>query len=224
MVRFELALTFGSHGVFHILHLGANYRYNPSSLQPVGWCYFSFTSAPQSLLLTFAFSLQPRICILRKTRPELVGSYIDYLSPRIGCQVSGITNEALEAMCHYSWPGNVRELINVIERAMLLCEGDVITSDDLPRSITDARPLPAKPMHRDTISLPEALLEKPLKEARQDILGQFERSYLTSLLRAAKGRVGEAAKQAGISARTLFDKMEHHGLTKEDFRPQRGKR
>jgi DNA-binding NtrC family response regulator len=150
--------------------------------------------------------------------PELVASYIEYLGPRIGCEVLDITEKALEALCNYSWPGNVRELINIIERAMLLCENDVITIDDLPQSITGQQ----KPS-RDLEAFPEKWLDKPLKEARRNISEQFEKGYLASLLTSTNGRVGEAAKRAGIDSRTLFDKMNRYGLNKKDFRTKEKK-
>jgi two-component system response regulator AtoC len=151
--------------------------------------------------------------------PELVDSYIEFLGPRIGCEVSDITDEALKALCDYSWPGNVRELINIIERAMLLCENDVITIDDLPQSITGQQKLT-----RDPEAFPEKWLEKPLKEARRNILEKFEKGYSTNLLTSTNGRVGEAAKRAGIDSRTLFDKMKQYGINKGDFRTNRRKR
>jgi two-component system response regulator AtoC len=150
--------------------------------------------------------------------PELVESYIDYLGPRIGCEVSGIAEQALEALCYYSWPGNVRELINVIERAMLLCENDVITVNDLPDSITGREEVSLQELSQNPEAFPEEWLQKPLKEARRDVLEQFERSYLISLLTSSDGRVGKAAKQAGIDSRTLFNKMKKHNLNKKDFR------
>lgn len=156
--------------------------------------------------------------------PELVDSYIDYLGPRIGCPISGITEEALEALSQYSWPGNVRELINIIERAMLLCEDDVITIDDLPQSITGCEEVSLQELSQSPEAFPEEWLQKPLKHARRDILEQFERSYLTSLLISTNGRVGEAAKRAGIDSRSLFDKMKQYGLNKKDFRPKEDKR
>jgi len=156
--------------------------------------------------------------------PELVDSYIDYLGPRIGCPISGITEEALEALSQYSWPGNVRELINIIERAMLLCEDDVITIDDLPQSITGCEEVSLQELSQSPEAFPEEWLQKPLKHARRDILEQFERSYLTSLLTSTNGRVGEAAKRAGIDSRSLFDKMKQYGLNKKDFRRKEDKR
>jgi DNA-binding NtrC family response regulator len=152
--------------------------------------------------------------------PELVESNIEHLGPRIGCPVSGMTEEALQALSHYSWPGNVRELINVIERAMLLCEDNIITIDDLPQSITGQKEVSLYELSLNSEAFPEEWLQKPLKDARRDILGEFERSYLTSLLISTKGRVGEAAKKAGIDTRSLYDKMKQYGLDKKDFRSE----
>jgi DNA-binding NtrC family response regulator len=156
--------------------------------------------------------------------PELVDNYIEHLAPRIGCDVSGIADEALEALCDYTWPGNVRELINIIERAMLLCESDTITTDDLPRSIAAPKGLSVQELSQEAEPFSDEWLHKPLKKARQDVLERFERSYLTSLLSATNGRVGEAANQAGIDSRTLFDKMRQYGLRKEDFRSRKSSR
>jgi DNA-binding NtrC family response regulator len=155
--------------------------------------------------------------------PELVTSYIDYLGPRIGRHVSGIAKEALDALCRYSWPGNVRELINVVERAMLLSETDVITCDDLPQCIADTVPSAGaltqpKAFRYAEETLPGQWRQKPLKEARHELVEHFERAYLRALLQATNGRVGEAAKRAGIDARTLFGKMKLYGLSKKDFR------
>ncbi len=156
--------------------------------------------------------------------PVLVESYINYLRPRIGCEVFGITDGAKEALLHYSWPGNVRELINVIERAMLLCNDGEISLDDLPTNISGKSE--PTPLHSGSLSYPEETgnlqeewLQKSLEEVRKEVLEKFERTYLSGLLRATNGRVGETAKRAGIQSRSLFDKMKRLGLRKEDFKP-----
>jgi two-component system response regulator AtoC len=149
--------------------------------------------------------------------PELAESYIEYLGRRIGRTVSGISKEALGALCRYSWPGNVRELINVIERAMLLCENDVITPDDLPKSVTEPESVSYGERSGDVGDWPKELMDKPLKEARNSICRNFEKAYLVRLLKSSKGRVGEVAKRAGVDSRSVFDKMKEYELKKEDF-------
>ena len=153
----------------------------------------------------------------------LTESYIGYLCPRIGCDVHEIVPEALAAMRKYSWPGNVRELINVIERAMLLCDGEVITLDDLPLAVGKAvgtetgSILPVNTAWTPE-DIPAGLLQKPLHEVRQGMVESLERTYLSALLRETGGRVGETAQRAGIEARSLYDKMKRYNLQKEDFR------
>ena len=159
----------------------------------------------------------------REDIPELVYSYIHYLGPRIGSEVTKISTDALEILCHYSWPGNVRELINVIERAMLLSETDKITIAELPASITGQLALPPVPIpteeNPEALScLPEEWLKKSLKEAKKILNEQFEYRYLTTLLKLTGGRVGLTARKAGIDERTLFNKMQYYKLDKDDFR------
>ncbi|UCD49317.1 MAG: sigma-54-dependent Fis family transcriptional regulator [Phycisphaerales bacterium] len=156
-----------------------------------------------------------------KDIPELVESYIEYLGPRIGCEVSGITDEAMEALTRYAWPGNVRELINVIERAMLLCDDDKITCADLPRSITEALQSVGDQSTANALAFPDELFEKPLKDASRQILDDFERDYFTRLLQATDGHLGQAAARAQIDPRTLFDKLKLHDLDKQDFRKRK---
>ncbi|HUW55008.1 MAG TPA: sigma-54 dependent transcriptional regulator [Planctomycetota bacterium] len=159
----------------------------------------------------------------REDIPELADSYIDYYSSRIGRSVTGIAPAALEALTGYSWPGNVRELINVIERAMLLCEGEEITLRDLPVSISGVGQggVPGLVLHpgvETSDAIPQDWLEMPLSEVRRQVVDRFERAYLAGLLEATGGRIGETARRAGMRARSLYDKMKRHGLHKEDFR------
>ena len=154
--------------------------------------------------------------------PALVESYIDYLGSRIGRDVLGIAQQALDAFRAYSWPGNVRELINVIERAMLLCEGDEITPEDLPAAISGTVAAPsgggifAAPLCEGDV--PAEWLDMTLPELRSAMVRELERNYLAAQLRETGGRVGEAATRAGIEPRSLYEKMRRYGLRKEDFR------
>ncbi|MFW5856871.1 MAG: sigma-54 interaction domain-containing protein, partial [Planctomycetota bacterium] len=79
--------------------------------------------------------LLPPLRDRREDIPELVQSYLGYLRPRVGRDVTTIRDDALEALVRYDWPGNVRELINVVERAMLLAPGETIRLADLPATV-----------------------------------------------------------------------------------------
>jgi DNA-binding NtrC family response regulator len=160
---------------------------------------------------------------LRERREDicpLVTNFVDYFASNLGVDVEGITPRALKSLQGYAWPGNVRELANVIERAVLLCSESRITTADLPLSITGVNP-PA-PFSSTTSDggflLEEGWIEKPLKDLREAVFSRVEAAYLQAVLKETRGRVGEAAKRAGITSRSLFDKMHRYGLRKEDFK------
>ena len=64
-----------------------------------------------------------------------------YAPRRIGKRIDGASPKALEKLTRYDWPGNVRELANIIERAVILCDGRVLQSDHIIRSPDDFWPL-----------------------------------------------------------------------------------
>jgi two-component system, NtrC family, response regulator AtoC len=159
----------------------------------------------------------------REDIPTLVQNYIDFLRPRIGAGKYAITPQAMDALSNYSWPGNVRELINIVERAMLLCDRETITQHDFPESIS-APPLGPSLVVSATVrsinppGLTEENLNRPWRQVRRTIVDRAEKEYLSELLRLSNGRVGEAARRAGIQPRSLHDKMKKHGLQKETFK------
>jgi DNA-binding NtrC family response regulator len=157
----------------------------------------------------------------REDIQELATNYVAYLRPRIGCDVYGLTDEALAALCDYAWPGNVRELINVIERAMLLCTGDEITLAELPVTVSGSDPALASltgAASAGPVRLPDEWLQRPWRDVRSAFVGQLERAYLEGLLQQTGGRIGETARQAGMEPRSLHEKMRRHKLRKEDYR------
>ena len=118
------------------------------------------------------------------------------------CEESGkpqvtFSEEALAALRRYHWPGNVRELQNVVERAVLLGKGTVITPDDLPAQLMAAAPVAAQPT--DGCSLKDAL-DAP------------ERQIILDTLRAHSWNRNATAAALGINRTTLYKKMKRLGL------------
>jgi DNA-binding NtrC family response regulator len=160
----------------------------------------------------------------REDIPELVETYIQRFRIHLGREVTGCSPEAMEALVAHEWPGNVRELINAIERAVLLCSGTRIELRDLPRSITerDGAARLSPPLAADALP-PDEWLGKPLRQVKDSLIASVECRYVTELLRATRGRIGETAKRAGLNERALYALMKRHDLKKEDFRlPKRG--
>jgi two-component system response regulator AtoC len=170
-----------------------------------------------------------------RERPEdispLVQRYLGRFREAFGQPSTGIHQKALDALAAYAWPGNVRELINVLERAVLLCRTGEIRLEDLPASIARCGSKAEGSVSPETETLDQAILQahtlveaclgKPLREGRHELLAAFEKQYLVRLLEDASGKIGKAARQAGISERALYDMMRRHGIWKEDFKASR---
>ena len=147
--------------------------------------------------------------------PALVERYLKESSRKLGrYDVGGLTPAALDALSSYAWPGNVRELINVIERAVLLCEGDRVDVIDLPDEIAGTLDGGSESLGGSF----EDWLDKPLEEGRQAIAGAFERAFIEHHLRRTRGNVGATAKAAAVDPRTLYNKMRLYQLRKESFK------
>jgi DNA-binding NtrC family response regulator len=158
--------------------------------------------------------------------PLLAGHFIrQYWRQHRGGEpkVPRLTDDAVQALQAYSWPGNVRELQNAIEHAVVLLEpGQAIAAQDIPlhRTLVDSSHKNAIPA-RDEGGDEEALLEESYHVARERVITQFERRYLTALVRAADGNMSRAARLAGVDRTTLYRLMDRHGLHRESVAANR---
>jgi len=112
---------------------------------------------------------------------------------------SGFTEEALRALMTYDYPGNVRELRNVIERAVVLSRGPLITVEDLPTFSGD--------LLSDDSYLTE-LMELPLEQA----VASLERRMILRALARASSNKTEAARFLGIHRQRLYSKLKEVGI------------
>lgn len=132
---------------------------------------------------------------LRDRREDIPALVEHFLATRqIGKVRCRVHAEAMQAMLNYGWPGNVRELANVLERAQILAEDNLITLDDLPEAI-HAVPLPTESASFSSLNLSE-----------------LERRTVQTALQQEKGNKVHAAKALGISRRALYRLIEKYGI------------
>jgi formate hydrogenlyase transcriptional activator len=132
----------------------------------------------------------------------LVGYLIDRYAQKAGKKIRNIDKKTMELFHAYDWPGNIRELQNVVERAVILCEGETFFVDEtwLTR-VTPKLAATSVPLVADLV--------------------EHEREMLESALRQSEGIVGGptgAAVKLGIPRQTLESKIRKLGINRHRFK------
>jgi len=140
--------------------------------------------------------------------PELVNFFIEKYSKEFGKKISGIEEKAMKALLDYNWPGNIRELESVIERAVIICEGEKITLKDIQDELKN--PLPVKNVFE--IDIPDEGIN----------FEELEKELLKKALIKSNYVIAKAARLLGMSYKTFWYRLEKFGLSKnflkkEDF-------
>ncbi|MEW5912861.1 MAG: sigma-54 dependent transcriptional regulator [Thermodesulfobacteriota bacterium] len=163
--------------------------------------------------LFFRLNVVPiRVPPLRERRsdiPLLCEHFLERLAGQKGLARKRLRPEVMETLLRYSWPGNVRELENLLERMVVLAEGDQIGPEYLPAKLLDpaaAEALPGVLAGAAELELPAQGLD--LKA----VLEQMERSLIRQALERSGGVKSRAAALLGLGRTTLMEKMKKMGL------------
>jgi DNA-binding NtrC family response regulator len=124
--------------------------------------------------------------------PKLAEHFLKLHRERYRRPIMGFTPEALEALRHHLWPGNVRELDHVIERAVLMSPGNIVTAFDLALEAT-----------------PDARMSARLEEMS---LEDAERLLIKKALTRYEGNANRAAEALGLSRSALYRRLQKYGL------------
>ncbi|EPP5455830.1 sigma-54-dependent response regulator transcription factor ZraR [Escherichia coli] len=124
----------------------------------------------------------------REDIPLLAGHFLQRFAERNRKAVKGFTPQAMDLLIHYDWPGNIRELENAVERAVVLLTGEYISERELPLAIAST-PIP----------LAQSLDIQPLVEVEKEVI--------LAALEKTGGNKTEAARQLGITRKTLLAKL-----------------
>jgi len=134
--------------------------------------------------------------------PLLVEHFLKKYNRENRKNVTSLSKEARDLLIRYDYPGNVRELENIIERAVVLCRGDTLNTQDLPLNLREAKTEVAPERDQESRSLPDALEE-------------IERQLISKALARSGGVQTKAAEELGISERVLRYKMKKYKITEK---------
>lgn len=142
----------------------------------------------------------PSLAARREDIPLLANHFLNSFAKRYGKEVHSFAPDAIELLVSAPWPGNIRQLQNIIEQAVVLCTSPLITASMLQKGMSWRR-------------IGDGIL--PFEEARRN----FERDYLTRLLKATNGNVAQAARLAQRNRTEFYKLLDRHHLTPAIFKP-----
>lgn len=123
---------------------------------------------------------------------DYIHLFVEQFAKKMGKQIDRIDSEYISAMKRHVWHGNVRELRNVVERSMIMTEGNVVTAESLTPDFWTQK--------QDGGTADSLALE------------EIERKHILKVLEYAKGNKSEAARLLGIGIATLYRKLESYGI------------
>jgi DNA-binding NtrC family response regulator len=141
---------------------------------------------------------------MREDIPLMVEYFITHMSRRKGKAAPTISEEAMKCLSSYTWPGNVRELENLVERMLILKEGEVVSPADLPERLVDKQQVQRvanaiQVLSRDGIDL-------------NMMLDEIENNMIVQALELSNGIKSKAASLLGLNRTTLIEKMKKKAI------------
>jgi DNA-binding NtrC family response regulator len=149
-----------------------------------------------------------RVPALREREGDLA-PLIEALLERVAPQRRlSLSPAAMRVLCDYPFPGNVRELRNVLERASLMCDGDIIGPEHLPEEVLD-------PVPDEDDMFGVAAIPSPTVQGASVDLDEIQRQAMLRAVRGHRGSRRELAQKLGISERTLYRRLRELGLLED---------
>ncbi|MBN2124833.1 MAG: sigma-54-dependent Fis family transcriptional regulator [Deltaproteobacteria bacterium] len=137
--------------------------------------------------------------------PLLVHHFLENMAKSKKKRIKGISKEVMKALISYDWPGNVRELENIIERMVILADGDYLTEDDLPDKIGQEK-------------APEEMLQTLIPDegfSLTDAINDYERKLIINALEKTGWVKNRAAKLLNMNRTTLVEKIKKQGIERD---------
>jgi len=132
----------------------------------------------------------------------------------LGRNVTAFSPEVVDCFMHYRWPGNIRELKNVVRRATLIAEGDIIPIKALPLEISNYRtPVVETPVYATPAAEP-VIVNKESRNDLKNAAQEAEYDTILKVLREVNFNKTKAAEILNIDRKTLYNKMKAINLGK----------
>ena len=132
--------------------------------------------------------------------PLLVSYFLAKVGEKMKKPAKVLSPAAMRKLMLYPWPGNVRELENIIECAVVMSTEDIVSEEMIILSSQDV----------------SDQLFKPFRESKQD----FEKNYLIQLMKISRGNVSQASKLAGKYRADLYELLNKHKISPQDFKQE----
>jgi len=148
----------------------------------------------------------------REDVPELVSFYVDWMVEKERLPYRRFTTGGLNMLRNHTWPGNIRELKNLVQRLLILSQGEEVTETDVMATLGSQKTAHAiaNPGESGDFAgvFPPGIFNLQLREARD----HFEKAYLEHHLKNAGGNVGDVATTVGVERTHLYRKLKGLGI------------
>jgi DNA-binding NtrC family response regulator len=136
----------------------------------------------------------------------LAESFLRKFSSSMHKNITGFSDEVIHLLEDYNWPGNVRELENIVERAVTLSKGTILTRAELPYQLFSS------------VESTGSFDEVKFNDAKQMAINVLEKKYLLHLLEKHKGNITRMAEDAGMTRRNMHRLLNNHDIDTDLWR------
>jgi DNA-binding NtrC family response regulator len=146
--------------------------------------------------------------------PLLIHHFVNKFIAETGKELRGIAPDAMQFLENYSYPGNVRELVNIIERAVVLAEGDIIQKENLELSdSSDA----AAPEFEGYVPTNAESLKEMKRQIRDRSVENVEKAFVMSALKRNNWNISRAAEDTGMLRPNFQTMLKKLGISVKDY-------
>jgi DNA-binding NtrC family response regulator len=131
--------------------------------------------------------------------------FLEQFNSGLGKNIEGFDSNAVTKLTQHDWPGNVRQLRNAIERAVILCDKELISLKELPFTDEVEQLIERVPSTNEE-------LKRIKKEIRQKAVGEVEKNFVINALALNNWNVTQAAKKVGLQRPNFQNLMKKHGI------------